>query len=72
MTDHKPAGDRRSDFEVIRDTLLQMDPETRTEVIGVMEALRACPRPVAVRILANAAMRAHLNRPLPLIMTGGS
>jgi hypothetical protein len=65
------AEDQRSDFEVIRDTLLQMDPDTRVEVVAAMQAIRACPRPVAVRILANAAMRADLNLPLTRIVTGG-
>jgi len=65
------AQGQQSDFEVIRDTLLQMDPETATEVIAAMGALRACPRPVAVRILANAAIRAELFSH-PLITAGGS
>ena len=63
--------DQRSNFEVIRDTLLQVNPETRAEVIAAMEALRACPRPVAVRILANAALRAEPDPPLARIVTGG-
>jgi hypothetical protein len=29
-----------------------------------MKAIRACPRPVAVRILANAANREYLRRPV--------
>ena len=51
-----------SDFGVIRDTLLELDPETRTQVIEAMEALRALPVPVAVRILAKAAADAELTR----------
>ena len=43
-----------SDFELIRDTLLQFDPETRHHVIEAMKALRGMPVPVAVRILADA------------------
>lgn len=60
------AKDQLGDFEVIRETLLQMDPETRTEVIAAIKALRACPRLVAVRILAKAAVPP----PMPLIVTG--
>lgn len=45
--------DTRTNYELIRDTLLKMDPETRTEVVAAMEAIRQVPIPVAVRILAN-------------------
>ena len=48
--------DRRSDFEVIRDSLLRMDPETRAEVVATMRALRALPPLAAVRVLAKAAV----------------
>jgi hypothetical protein len=51
------SGDQRSNFEVIRDTLLQM----------AMKVLRECRRSVAVRILASA-----VDHPGPLVrMTGG-
>ena len=43
-----------SDFELIRDTLMQFDPETRHHVIEAMKVLRGMPVPVAVRILADA------------------
>jgi len=62
------AEDKRSNFEVIRDTLLQMDPETRAEVIAAMIALRELPVPVAVRILASGAFT-HAN-PRLLTVTG--
>jgi hypothetical protein len=57
-----------NDFEVIRDALLRLDPETRIQTIEAMKALRALPRPVTVRILADAGMRAalHVPRPLPV------
>jgi len=55
--------DRQGDFELIRDTLLKMDPETRHQVIEAMKAIRACPPPVAVRVLADAAMRSRMARP---------
>lgn len=65
------GDDERTNFEVIRDTLLQMDPETRYQVIGAMKALRALPRPVAVRVLlADAAMRADLYAPRPMLRGG--
>lgn len=60
--------DQRSNFEVIRDALLEMDPETRSAVIAAMKALQTVPRPVAARILANGAMRAY-PRPSLLIAT---
>jgi hypothetical protein len=43
-----------SDFELIRDGLLRLDPETRVQVVETMKVLRELPIPVAVRILANA------------------
>ena len=55
------------DFELIRDTLLRLDPETRAEVIAAMKALRALPVPVAVRILANAGTTWRQRWPLTLI-----
>jgi hypothetical protein len=61
--DPMTTEDRRGDFELIRGTLLQMDSETRHQVIEAMKALRACPRPVAVRVLADAAVRSQLARP---------
>jgi len=56
-----------SDFELIRDTLLQLDPETRHQAIEAMKALRALPVPVAVRVLATESMRQQMCRPGPLI-----
>ena len=47
--------DPRSDFEVLRDGLLELDPDTRHEVIETMKVLRTLPPPVAARVLANAA-----------------
>ena len=52
-----------SDFELIRDTLLQFDPETRHHVIEAMKVLRGLPVPVAAKILAGAAP----DPPRPLI-----
>ena len=57
------------DFELIRDTLLQFDPETRHQVIGAMKAIRELPRPVAVRILAEAGAQAEAAR-RPLLISG--
>lgn len=52
-------------FEVIRDTLLGMDPETRFQVVETMKLLRTMPRPAAVRVLAEASTRAReLHMPL--------
>jgi len=48
-----------SDFEVIRDGLLRLDPETRHHVIEAMMVLRDAPLPVGVRILARAAAAAE-------------
>lgn len=61
------SEDERSNFEVIRDTLLQMDPETRYQAVEAMKALRALPVPVAVRVLSEAGMRARLYAPRPLL-----
>ena len=58
---------QRGDFDLIRDTLLQMDPETRAEAIEAMKALRALPPAAAVRVLADAGMRANLHARRPLI-----
>jgi hypothetical protein len=58
--------DQRSNFEVIYDTLLEMDPETRHHVIGAMLAIRELPVPDAVRILAKPAPA-----PRPLIVPFG-
>ena len=52
-----------SDFELIRDTLMQFDPETRHHVIEAMKVLRGLPVPVAAKILAGAAP----DPPRPLI-----
>jgi hypothetical protein len=49
-----------SDFDPIRDTLLQFDPDTRAEVIEAMKALRALPVPAAVRVLVNESLRQQL------------
>ena len=47
--------DQRSNFEVIRDCLIQMDPETRAEVIMTIRAIRSCRPRDAAKILASAA-----------------
>ena len=52
-----------NDFELIRDTLMQFDPETRHHVIEAMKVLRGMPVPVAAKILAGAAP----DPPRPLI-----
>ena len=52
-----------NDFELIRDTLMQFDPETRHHVIEAMKVLRGLPVPVAAKILAGAAP----DPPRPLI-----
>ena len=56
MTD--TAGEP-SNFEVIRDGLLRLDPETRHHVIEAMRVLRDAPLPVGVRVLARAARSAE-------------
>lgn len=66
----QPAAGRASDFELIRDGLLRLDPDTRAEVIAAMKALRATPTHVAVRILAQAAIRAALTSPRLLAGSG--
>lgn len=50
-------GTERSDFDVIRDFLLTLDPETRHQVIASMRLIRDLPAPAAVRIMINAAWR---------------
>ena len=55
-------------FELIRDALLRLDPETRAQVVETMKVMRALPRPVAARILADAAMRS-LDAHRPLLAT---
>jgi hypothetical protein len=57
-----------SNFEVIRDTLLRLDPETRAQTIEAMKILRTLPHPVAVRILADAGVRAELHAPRSLLV----
>ena len=52
-TDSEPSG-----FEVLRDGLLRLDPETRHHVIEAMRVLRDAPLPVGVRVLARAARSA--------------
>jgi hypothetical protein len=47
-------------FEVIRDALARMDPETRHETIEAMRVFRTLPKPAAVRVLLNATARAQL------------
>jgi hypothetical protein len=42
-----------SDFELIRDTLARLDPETRRETVEAMIWLRKLPVPVALRILVQ-------------------
>ena len=65
------AGER-NDFEAIRDGLLHLDPETRHQVIASMRLLREMPRPVAVRVLADAAMKAQLHQyAMPLLQRHG-
>ena len=58
-----------SDFEVIRDGLLRLDPETRHHVIEAMRVLRDAPLPVGVRVLAGAAATAG-DAKLRLILPG--
>jgi len=66
MTD--TAGEP-SNFEVIRDGLLRLDPETRHHVIEAMRVLRDAPIPVGVRILARAGAAAEEAK-LRLILPG--
>lgn len=61
--------DEPSNFELIRDTLLRMDPETRAETIEAMKVFQTVPRPVGVSVLAHAAMRANLYAPRVLVVT---
>ena len=58
------------DFQLIRDTLLRFDPETRHQVIETMRVLRELPVPAAVRILAEAGMRAQATRRQSFIRPG--
>jgi hypothetical protein len=49
------------DFELIRDALLRLGPETRSETIEAMKVFRTLPRPVAVRVLLDESRRATLH-----------
>lgn len=61
------SGDA-SDFEVLRDVLLRLDPDTRADIIETIRILRDLPVPVAVRVLADAALLDQL-RSQPLVAT---
>jgi hypothetical protein len=55
-------------FEALRCGLLQLDPETRHQVIDAMLVMRSLPPPVAVRILA-AASRSAADARRPFLVT---
>ena len=59
-----------SNFELIRDTLLRLDPETCAQTIEAMKVIRTLPTPVAVRILANAARDSALRSRSLMMMPG--
>lgn len=55
------------DFEILRQGLLELDPETRAHVIAAIPILRSLPESAAVRILAQAALRSQLESPMKVV-----
>lgn len=71
MTDYPTISsptDSRTNFELIRDTLAQFDPETRSLIIDAMIEVQKMSRPVFIRFMLDLHMRSYTRyRPISII-----